>query len=769
MKSLRLLLVCCAFILHLCLSQVEYGTLPPEEGEIDGSMSTLARDVLAAMNTSADPCNDPDTFACGGWETTFEMPPEEGRWYKSFHGIRNDTRYMIREVLESGICPSLPDQGNRTRAPADGWEVLLFCWFQACMDRDTLDELGTQPMLDFLDSELPFVLQPSIDGWADMTPRERGSVAVEMLAKLHAWGVKSTFEVTVEQNPITSDPRSVLFLYQSGLNLKYTEYDENDTIASYLTFMTAAHELFQEAIPSTSSLRGASSDGRLSPAEAANASLAIEQALQDIFLTPVEERDPVKVTNQVTLQEVKELAPNIDWDRFLQVLKAEVGPANQTVTNETEIVIHHRDYFRELGRLITEEWDDKSLLAYFQSRLFVAGAGLLSREWTDLRDTFNREVLGVEPKERWDECQRAAARSLLSWVVTHTILKDFDPRGKVIAEEMLANVRTEFAEVLEESTWMSNDTKIVAFEKLDKMADRIAYPEWVLSANYSWRLADMYGPEDAVTALDVSFFNMSFYLKRQGIKYAASFHGRERDEEVWYRTPTDVNAYYHPYYNEMVFLAGIIAPPKFHVFDEDDPENEILAKKVLNYAALGGIMGHELTHGFDDAGSQYDADAKLRNWWSEDSKSAFNQSATCVDAQYSSYVALTPADLPGLTQNMTLNGRLSMGENIADMGGIKLAFRALSNDLTEEEMQTRPLEGVDLTVEQLFFVGWGQDWCEVTRPKTERSQLGTAVHSPGRFRSLGPISNMPEFAAAFDCPADSVVNRRARQEDCQVW
>ncbi|CEM38163.1 unnamed protein product [Vitrella brassicaformis CCMP3155] len=752
-------------ILQRGISQVTSGD-PPTNGEaeeVNGSpLSPLTEGVLSSMDLSADPCYDPDSFACGSWKESFELPAEEGSWTKSFDNLYNDTRYMILEVLESGICEALPDQENRTRAPKDGWEALLFCYFQACMNRDRQDELGTKPMIDFLQDSLPFVLQPSIEGWDDMTPK----VAAEMLGKLQANGIRSLLSLSFEQNPITPENTTVIQLYQSGLNLDYTQYNENKTTEAYVAFLNGAQQLFQDALPSPS-LRGVSS-GRLSPAESAEASLAIEKDLQGIFLSPEEQRDVVKTTLPVTLGEMKQLAPNFDWDRFFEVYESEIDLNGIPITNDTEIVIHNRDYFRKLNTLLTEKWDDKALLSYFQSQLFNAAGAYLTREWADLWYTFRRDVYGVEPKQRWDECQ-SGSRAVMDWVVTRTILTDFDPQAKAVAEEMLANIKAAFNDTLDESTWMSDTTKSVAYEKLEKMTDKIAYPEWVLSDDYKTKLTKLYGPEDAARELDGQLFNASFYLARRGLNYLASFYGRAVDREVWDVTPIEQNAYYSPYYNEMVFLAGILQKPNFHSFNPDDPRNEVLAKKALNYGGLGGVMGHELTHGFDDQGAQYDADAKLRNWWSDQSKTKFEAATTCVADQFSEYVVLTPEDLPGETEDIKMNGRLTLGENVADLGGVKLARRALRKTLSEEDLQTRPLDGSDLTVEQLFWVAWGQNWCEIVRPKVAKSRLGTAVHSPGRFRSLGPVSNLVEFSDAFDCPADSVVNRQARGEECQVW
>mmetsp|Transcript_12827 Transcript_12827/g.30590 ORF Transcript_12827/g.30590 Transcript_12827/m.30590 type:complete len:374 (-) Transcript_12827:1744-2865(-) len=361
-------------------------------------------------------------------------------------------------------------------------------------------------------------------------------------------------------------------------------------------------------------------------------------------------------------------------------------------------------------------------------------------------------------------------------IVARVVLEEFDPNLKAVADAMVANVKAAFRDVLDEIQWMTNETKDVAYEKLEKVTYQIANPAWILTdEEYRVNFEKIYGPETAAAELDAHLFDATLYVQEQTQRYSVSFFGKPFDREVigWYRSPIDTNAFYVADWNTMTFLAGILQAPVFYPFNEsDDSENAILAKTAINHGGIGAVMGHELIHGFDTRGREYNPDGLLFNWWSDVSRTEFEAKTDCVVAQFSEYVAVEKGELDDLQEDIKVDGLLTVTENTADLGGIYLGYKALLKELTEEQLQIKPLEeyGHDLTVGQLFFLGWTQVWaCHETRPEERKKRVERDYHAAAAVRALGPVSNLAEYSKAFNCPPDSAVNLPARDEQCKVW
>ncbi len=344
---------------------------------------------------------------------------------------------------------------------------------------------------------------------------------------------------------------------------------------------------------------------------------------------------------------------------------------------------------------------------------------------------YGKQLTGAkEQRPRWKRCVDATNSDLGEALGKVYVERTFGPEGKARTLRMVQAIEAALDADIKEIPWMSDDTKKQAAVKLRAVANKIGYPD-------RWR---DYSSLEIVRddALGNSLRSNTFGYRRQLAKI-----GKPVDKTEWLMTPPTVNAYYNPFENNINFPAGILQPP-FFIKAADD---------AVNFGAAGAVVGHELTHGFDDQGRRFDADGNLRDWWTPADGKAFEERATCVADQYSGYTAVA---------DVKLNGKLTLGENVADNGGLRLAWMALMEDL-----KTKHLADADgFTPEQRFFIGWGQMWCENRSEEIARLHARTNPHSPGRYRAIGVVSNMPEFQKAFSCPANA---KMVKQPVCRVW
>jgi endothelin-converting enzyme/putative endopeptidase len=374
----------------------------------------------------------------------------------------------------------------------------------------------------------------------------------------------------------------------------------------------------------------------------------------------------------------------------------------------------------------------EDLKAYMRWHVVHANADMLPKKFVDENFNFYGKTLtGAEQlKPRWKRCVEAVDSDLGEALGKVYVQRTFGPEGKARTLEMVRNIEAAMSTDIAQIDWMTPETKKAAEAKLRDVANKIGYPDkWRDYSALQIVRGDFYGNSQR---------SNHFAYRRQMAKI-----GKPVDKTEWLMTPPTVNAYYNPFENNINFPAGILQPPFFYRTGDD----------AVNYGAAAAVVGHELTHGFDDQGRRFDGQGNLRDWWTAQDGKNFEERAACIDSQYSSYV---PVD------DVHLNGKLTLGENTADNGGLRLAWMALM-----EQMKNKALAQVDgFTPEQRFFVGWAQMWCENRTDEIARLYAKTNPHSPGRFRANGVVSNMPEFAKAFSCQANApMVNQRI----CRVW
>jgi len=454
----------------------------------------------------------------------------------------------------------------------------------------------------------------------------------------------------------------------------------------------------------------------------AQAVMHIETALAKASLTRVERRDPDKVYHKMTRQQLEALSPSFHWNSYF----TKVGlPVLQSLNVTTP------EFFKVLSAELEREGLG-SWKAYLRWHLINANAPYLSSAFVNADFDFNQKTLrgAQEIEPRWKRCVSNADNDLGEALGQAYVERTFSAEAKQRAMKLVKEIEAAMGRDIEGLPWMTPVTKQHAQEKLHAVADKIGYPD-------KWR------DYSALTIVrDDEMGNVlrarEFEFHRQLAKI-----GKPVDRGEWQMTPPTVNAYYEPLKNDINFPAGILQPPLFDPDSDDAP----------NYGDTGGTIGHELTHGFDDEGRKFDAQGNLRDWWTPEDAQQFENRASCISDQYSQYV---------IVDDIKINGKLTLGEDVADLGGLILAYMAWQNETKDRKLD--PIDG--FTPEQRFFIGYGQSWCSNVRDETKRLSAAVDPHSPPEYRTNGVVSNMPEFQQAFHCKAGAPM---VRQNRCRVW
>jgi endothelin-converting enzyme/putative endopeptidase len=525
--------------------------------------------------------------------------------------------------------------------------------------------------------------------------------------------VNALFELSQQQD-FKNATDVIAALDQSGLGLP-----DRDYYLSTTGKMPEIKKAYEAHVGKLLTLAGET------PAQAAKDAatvLKIETALAQASMSRVDRRDPNKVYHRLELVGIEKTAPKWNWKSYLK----EMG-----VPEVTKINVTSPDFFAALNKLLAAtpiaDWR-----TYLRWHVVHADAPALSKAFVDENFAFYGKTLSgtAELEPRWKRCTKSVDRLMGEALGKAFVDKTFGAEGKERTQAMVREIEASMGANLDKLKWFDDATRQQAHEKLAAIANKIGYPE-------KWRNYD---------ALDIQRDSYLANAIRAGefeTRRELAKIGKPVDRNEWEMSPPTVNAYYDPSMNEMVFPAGILQPPFF---------NRAAARPV-NYGAIGMVMGHELTHGFDDEGRQFDAKGNLRDWWSPAVGKEFDTRAQCVVKQYDGYVSV---------DDLHLNGKLTLGENIADLGGLKLAHAAYMT----ARGAAAPAKIGKWTDDQLFFLGTAQSWCTKRRPEMARMRVTTDPHSPPQFRIDGPLSNLPEFAAAFQCkPTDHMV----RQNQCTIW
>ncbi len=571
---------------------------------------------------------------------------------------------------------------------------------RACMDEDAVEKAGAAPLAPFLEQ-----IASIKDRAGFMT----------VAGQMHSLGIPVVF--VSEVAPDFKEPAvNIAHFRQDGLGLPERDYylrgdrRSRGIVAEYRSHIARMFQLLGE--------ENASAERR------ATAVLEFETSLAQVSAPRSELRDPAKTYHRLDLEGLRKLAGDLAWDSFLKGAGA---------PGLTQINIATPGYFEGAARLIRETNLD-TLQAYLRWRLLQTSADLLSRSFVETNFDFYGRILAGQKEiaPRWRRCATAVDAALGDALGKAYVQRYFPGDSKPIAQDMIQRVEAAFGEDLRRLAWMDDKTRGEALRKLKAVANKVGYPDtWIDCSALEIRPDDYFG--DVLRARQFAF-------RREIAKL-----GQKVDRTEWRMTPPTVNAYYNPLANEMVFPAGILQPP---FFSRSDPA-------PVNFGGVGMVMGHELTHGFDDLGRKFDGEGRLADWWRPEMSEKFEQNAQCIEQLYLGFE---------VQEGLKLNGALTLGENIADFAGLKLAFEAYRQWAKEHAGGKPAVEG--LTDEQLFFVSFAQTWCTLATPESERMLAAVDSHSPPRFRVNAPLANLPAFAQAFSCREGAPMRPK---NICAVW
>jgi len=570
-------------------------------------------------------------------------------------------------------------------------------YYGSCMDESAINAQGVKGL------EPLFTKIDAMKTANDLAP---------IVAELHTYQVNALFGFGSEAD-FKDASLEMAIADQGGMGLPerdyYTRIDEKSA---------ALRKLYVEHVGKMLALAGTPEAQATAGAEKV---MAIEIALAKGALDVTSRRDPNKIYHKLTPQELQAMTPQFQWQRYF----SGIGAPPIYALNVTE-----PDFFKALGKLLASTPID-DVKTYLRWQLIHSSAAILPTTFVNENFAFYGTALTGAPelRPRWKRCVQYTDGDLGEALGQAFVKETFGPEAKADTVKMVHEIEASLSKDIDSLSWMTDTTKREAKVKLQAVADKIGYPDkWRDYSALVIKRGDALGNSQRAN---------EFEFHRQLNKI-----GKPTDKSEWGMTPPTVNAYYNPLQNNINFPAGILQPPFYNV--KNDP--------AVNYGGVGAVVGHELTHGFDDQGRQFDSRGNLKDWWTAEDAKAFTDRAQCFVDQYSSYTAV---------DDVKLNGKLTLGENAADNGGVRLA---LMSYLAGTAVKPAMLDG--FSPEQRFFLGFAQVWCESRRPEVSRMLAQVDPHSPGRNRVNGVVSNMPEFAKAFSCKADAPM---VRQTPCRVW
>ncbi|XP_037924758.1 neprilysin-2 isoform X2 [Hermetia illucens] len=681
-----------------------------------------ASNVLEALDTSVEPCDDFYNFACGSFLKNTNIPDEK---------TQVNTFSVIGDKLQIQLKQLITEEPSETVAKPFKLANKLY---KACMNKTLIEQKGTQPIVEIAEKLGGWPVIKG-DAWDENSWTWQDSVK-----NFRKYGFSMDyildFSVGID---LKNSTRRVIDLDQAaiGVSREYLVKGLEDKIVrAYYDYMVDMAVLFgAERTRAVNELRE---------------SLQFEIDLANISLPNEKRRNSSALYNPMTIADIQTKYPYVSWLNYINALL----PEGLDVDENEIVIVSVPTFFEALGDLI-KRTPKRAIANYVMWRIHGFSAFFLTEELRKRQLQYSTVLSGRQEQEpRWKECVDITSGSneydsdqqeygLPIAVGALYVRKHFQEDDKSKALEMVNGIREEFEKILKEVSWMDEKTREAALNKLHRMTTHIGYPDEIMKDS---KLEEYYkdldiDPDNYLP----SILKMSVF----GTNYSFNKLRKPFNKTDWlnHAKPAVVNAYYSSIENSIQFPAGILQE-KF--FSADRP-------KYMNYGAIGYVIGHEITHGFDDQGRQFDSDGNLVDWWQENTKKAYLEKARCIIEQYGNYTEV----LTGLK----LNGINTQGENIADNGGIKESYLAYKKWAEKNGPEPR-LPGLPYSPQQMFWISAAQTWCSVYRAETLKMRITTGVHSPAEFRVLGPISNMRDFSKDFNCPEGTRMNPIKK---CEVW
>lgn len=646
---------------------------------------------LTSMDKSADPCVDFYQYSCGGWQKKNPIPADQVSW--SVYGkLYQDNLNFLRGILE---------QAASAKGQRDPITQKIGDFYAACMDEPAIEKRGLA------------AIKPQLDAIAHL---RSASDLAPLVAQLQLSVTGPIIFASGSRQDLDNSEQQIAGLDQSGLGLPDRDYYTKDDAKSKET-----RERYLQHVQKIFELLG---DDSATAKKNADTVMRMETALAHASMTRVERRDPYKRKNKIRLADLEQLVPSFNWQAYFRELK----------TPQFDVInVAPPSFFKEVNAQLTGEPLD-NWKNYLRFHLANSYSPYLSSKFAEENFEFYLKYLrgAKEMQPRWRRCVQFTDRDLGEALGQAYVRKVFSPELKQSTLDMVNRIEAAMEVRINQLDWMSAETKEQALAKLHSIRNKIGYPEkWRDYSSVHIERTDFLGNVQRST---------EFERHRNFNKI-----GQPVDHSEWGMTPPTVNAYYSGQMNDINFPAGVLQPPLYDAKLDDAP----------NYGDTGGTIGHELTHGFDDQGSKFDAHGNLREWWTKEDRQKFEDRTKCIADQYAQYVVV---------DDIHINSKLTLGEDVADLGGEILAYIAWKDATKAKNLQ--PVEG--LTPDQRFFIGFAQWACDNERPEDMRVRALTDPHSPARYRINGVVVNMPEFSRAFSCKAGQPMVK-PEENVCKVW
>ncbi|XP_075238169.1 neprilysin-4-like isoform X2 [Lycorma delicatula] len=676
------------------------------DGDKKATREAQARLMKQYMDDDTDPCHDFYQYACGNWGRLNPIPKDKTN-FDTFEKLRESLDFVLKELLEENITEN--DVSAYIKAKY---------FYKSCINYEILEKRGDKPLIDLLNS---------FGGWPMISPEWNSSNFdwIELMAHLRLYNNDILISEWVGPD-IKNSNEYVIQFDQTSLGLPTRDYYLQPSNHIYI-------EAYKNYMTKIAAILGASPESARTQAEEI---IDFETDLAKITSASDERRNVSGLYRRMTVGKLKSYIPEVDWQRYLTIL------LNRPCNNSEPVVIFALRYVQDLVSLI-HKTPPRIVANYLLWRFVRHRVNNLDDRYQEAKQQFYYILVGRErAPPRWKYCITQVNSNMGKAVGAMFVRKYFDENSKNDTLSMTKEIQLAFNEILQITNWLGAETKNLAIEKVDTMMLKVGYPDYILS---STQLNDRYKD---VNIHPEKYFENTLNLLQHLTRVEQSHLGTAVNKSIWNTAPAIVNAYYSRNKNQIMFPAGILQPPFYHRY----------FPRSLNYGGIGVVIGHEITHGFDDKGRLFDKFGNLHRWWKDEEIQNFHERAQCLIEQYSKYVVQEVG--------ISLDGINTQGENIADNGGIKQAFRAYQKWLSIHSDEDETLPGMNATGYQLFFLNFAQVWCGNTRPEASKNGLKTAVHSPGKFRVIGTLSNNEDFAHVFQCPVGTPMNPLKK---CSVW
>ncbi|XP_031319722.2 membrane metallo-endopeptidase-like 1 [Camelus dromedarius] len=687
-----------------------------------GCVMAAAR-ILQNMDPSKEPCNDFYQYACGGWLRRHVIPETNSR-YSIFDILRDELEIILKGVLEN---PASEDRPAVQKAKT---------LYRSCVNESVIEKRDSQPLLDILEA---------VGGWPVAMDKWNESIGPkweleQQLAVMNAQFNKRVLIDLFIWNDDQNSSQHIIYIDQPTLGMPSREYYFNDgnnqkVREAYLQLMVSVATMLRADLnlPTNSYL----------VREDMEHVLELETHLANATAPQEERHDVTTLYCKMDLEELqgKFGLKGFNWTLFIQSVLSHVNI--ELLPNE-EVVVYGAPYLQNLEDII-DIYSARTMQNYLVWRLVLDRISSLSQRFKDARANYRKALYGTTVEEvRWRECVNYVNSNMESAVGSLYVREAFPEDGKRAVRELISKMRAVFLETLDELSWMDESSKKKAKEKAMSIREQIGYPDYILEEK-NRHLDEEYSKLNFSEDL---YFENGLQNLKAGAQRSLKKLREKVDQNVWIIGAAVVNAFYSPNRNQIVFPAGILQPP---FFSKEQPQ-------ALNFGGIGMVIGHEIIHGFDDNGRNFDKDGNMLDWWSNFSAQHFQQRSECMVHQYGNYSW-------DVAEDQNVNGFSTLGENIADNGGLRQAYKAYLKWMAEGG-KDRQLPGLELTYTQLFFVSYAQVWCGSYRPEFAVQSIKTDVHSPLKYRVLGSLQNLAAFADAFHCAPGTPMHPKVR---CRIW